>query len=137
MRPIERDRLAPSLKAARATLSHTAATEAWERGRTLSLDEAVEVALQLLRSQGLDTKGLSRNRRGIAVARQGERPSGLSPREVEVLRLLAGGKTSKQIATELVTSVHTVNNQIASIYAKIGARGKADAVAFAIRSGLA
>ena len=61
----------------------------------------------------------------------------MSPRELEVLRLVAGGKTSKEIASELVTSVHTVNNQVASIYAKLGARGKADAVSFAVRAGIA
>lgn len=128
MRPVERDRLAPFLAQARASLSPAAAAEAWERGRTLALDEAVGVALQLLQSQ---------SRRDAAMSGQVDRPSGLSPREVEVLRLLAGGKTSKQIAAELLTSVHTVNNQIASIYAKIGASGKADAVAYAIRNDLA
>jgi DNA-binding CsgD family transcriptional regulator len=60
----------------------------------------------------------------------------MSPRDLEVLRLLASGRTSKEIATELVASVHTVNNQIETIYAKIGARGKAGAVSFALRSGL-
>jgi non-specific serine/threonine protein kinase len=136
MRPVEHDRLAPFLAAARATLSHAAAAEAWQRGLTVSLHQAVDVALQMLRSPDTDANGLPGSRRGTATTQQVERPSGLSPREVEVLRLLAGGKTSKQIAAELVTSMHTVNNQIASIYAKIGARGKADAVAFAIRSGL-
>jgi predicted ATPase/DNA-binding CsgD family transcriptional regulator len=128
MRPVEHDRLAPFLAEARASLSDIAGAEAWELGRTLALDQAVELALQLLQSQ---------NRAATATARHVERPSGLSRREIEVLRLLAGGKTSKQIAAELVTSVHTVNNQISSIYAKIGASGKAEAVAFAIRSGLA
>jgi DNA-binding CsgD family transcriptional regulator len=128
MRPVERDRLAPFVTEARASLSQAAAAEAWERGRTLRLDAAIELALQLLQSQ---------NKGGFATIRQLERPSALSPREAEVLRLLATGKTSKQIAAELTTSVHTVNNQIASIYAKIGASGKAEAVAFAIRRGLA
>ena len=128
MRPVERDRLAPFLAEARAGLSYADATKAWEHGRTLPLEGAVEIALQVLQSQ---------NQRATAMTRKIERPSGLSPREIEVLRLLTRGMTSKQIAAELVTSVHTVNNQIASIYAKIGANGKADAIAFAIRSGLA
>ena len=119
-------------------MSNAAAVEAWQHGRTLTLDEAVEAALQLLHSLGeMDANGPPGNRGRTATTGQVARPSGLSRRELEVLRLLAGGKTSKQIAAELVTSVHTVNNQIASIYAKIGATGKTDAVAFAIRTGLA
>lgn len=64
-------------------------------------------------------------------------PDGLTAREVEVLRLLAEGKTNKEIAAALVVSVPTVQRHIANIYAKIDARGRADATAYAIRRGLA
>jgi len=64
-------------------------------------------------------------------------PDGLTSREVEVLRLLAEGKTNKEIAAALVVSVPTVQRHIANIYGKIGARGRADATAYAIRHGLA
>ncbi len=63
-------------------------------------------------------------------------PDRLTPREAEVLRLLAGGLTSKQIAAELVVAVHTVHRHIANLYGKIGARGRADATAYALRQGL-
>jgi DNA-binding CsgD family transcriptional regulator len=63
--------------------------------------------------------------------------SGLTPRETEVLRLLAGGRTNKEIAAELVISVHTVERHVATIYRKIGARNRMDATAFAHTSGLA
>ena len=63
-------------------------------------------------------------------------PAGLSAREVEVLRLLAGGHTSKEIAAQLVLSVHTIERHIANLYAKIGARRRAEATAFALRHGL-
>ena len=63
--------------------------------------------------------------------------SGLTPRETEVLRLLAGGQTNKEIAAELVISVHTVERHLATIYRKIGARNRSDATAFAHTSGLA
>jgi DNA-binding NarL/FixJ family response regulator len=56
---------------------------------------------------------------------------------VEVLRLLAEGKTNKEIAAALVVSVPTVQRHIANIYGKIGARGRADATAYTIRRGLA
>ena len=66
------------------------------------------------------------------------RPSdGLSRRELEVLRLVAAGETNAQIARRLGLSTHTVERHVANLYRKIGARGRADATAFAFRSGLA
>jgi ATP/maltotriose-dependent transcriptional regulator MalT len=61
----------------------------------------------------------------------------LTPREVEVLRLLAGGASNQEIAATLVISVHTVERHLANIYAKIGARRRADATRYALRHGLA
>jgi DNA-binding NarL/FixJ family response regulator len=51
---------------------------------------------------------------------------------VEVLRLIAQGKTNHEIAQELVLSERTVQRHIADIYLKIGARNRADATAFAL-----
>jgi len=63
-------------------------------------------------------------------------PDGLTAREVEVLRRLAGGKTNGEIAEELYVSVRTVERHIANIYAKIGTRGRANATAYALTCGL-
>jgi pimeloyl-ACP methyl ester carboxylesterase/DNA-binding CsgD family transcriptional regulator len=60
----------------------------------------------------------------------------LTPREIEVLRLIAAGRTNREISNELVLSMRTVARHITNIYGKIGARGKADATAYAIRHGL-
>ena len=57
---------------------------------------------------------------------------GLTKREVEVLRLVASGSTNNEIADDLVLSVRTVERHIGNIYAKIGARGRADATAYAL-----
>jgi pimeloyl-ACP methyl ester carboxylesterase/DNA-binding CsgD family transcriptional regulator len=67
----------------------------------------------------------------------GPLPEGISPREIDVLRLIAGGRTNQQIAAELVLSVRTVERHISNLYTKIGARGRADATAFALRTGIA
>ncbi|MCC6179762.1 MAG: hypothetical protein IT305_30995 [Chloroflexi bacterium] len=64
-------------------------------------------------------------------------PAGLTAREVEVLRLIAAGATSKEIAQRLVISIHTVERHITHTYQKIGARGRADATAYALQHGLA
>ena len=63
-------------------------------------------------------------------------PQGLTEREVEVLRRLAGGKTNSEIAEELHVSVRTVERHVANIYAKIGARGRANATAYALTHNL-
>jgi DNA-binding NarL/FixJ family response regulator len=64
-------------------------------------------------------------------------PAGLSSREVEVLRLVAKGKSNRQIAEQLVLSEKTVANHLARIFARTGTDNRAAAAAFAIRAGIA
>ncbi len=64
-------------------------------------------------------------------------PSVLTPRETEVLRLIASGRSSSEISNELSLSIRTVGRHITNLYAKIGARTRADATAYAIRQRLA
>jgi DNA-binding NarL/FixJ family response regulator len=61
----------------------------------------------------------------------------LTPRECEVLRMIAAGRTNKQISTELVLSERTVARHITNIYAKIGVQSKAQAAVYAKDNGLA
>ena len=78
---------------------------------------------------------------GTVTERQWPRPpadrNGLTPREREVLRLLAGGGTNAGIARDLDITEHTVERHVANLYRKIGARGRAEATAYAVRAGLA
>jgi DNA-binding NarL/FixJ family response regulator len=63
-------------------------------------------------------------------------PANLTPREIEVLCLLADGRSNQEICHELVLSVRTVERHISNIYGKIGAAGpaaRAAATAFAIQ----
>jgi len=60
-------------------------------------------------------------------------PSGLTPREVQVLRQVAAGSTNKEMASELGVAVSTVERHLVNLYNKIGARGRADAIAYALR----
>jgi LuxR family maltose regulon positive regulatory protein len=53
----------------------------------------------------------------------------LSPRELEVLRLLPTGLTAKELAEELIISVNTVRSHLKSIYAKLGVHSRHEAVA--------
>jgi DNA-binding CsgD family transcriptional regulator len=63
--------------------------------------------------------------------------AGLTAREVEVLRLVAGGRSNREAAAELAVSERTVERHLENLYRKIAARNRADAVAYALRRGLA
>ena len=63
-------------------------------------------------------------------------PSGLSDREVEVLRLVARGGTNKDVARALGISARTVQHHVAHIYTKIGVTSRAGAALFAAEHGL-
>jgi DNA-binding NarL/FixJ family response regulator len=60
----------------------------------------------------------------------------LTPREVEVLQLLASGLGNKEIASRLEISEHTVKFHVASIMGKLGASSRTEAVTLGIRHGL-
>jgi DNA-binding NarL/FixJ family response regulator len=63
-------------------------------------------------------------------------PIELTARELQVLRLLADGASNKSIARHLDITPHTAKFHVASIVAKLGAKGRTDAVAKAMRLGL-
>jgi DNA-binding NarL/FixJ family response regulator len=68
---------------------------------------------------------------------RGGLPGGLTPREAEVLTLIAEGLSNEQICSRLVVSQATVKTHINRIFAKIGARDRAQAVRYAYRNNLA
>jgi pimeloyl-ACP methyl ester carboxylesterase/DNA-binding CsgD family transcriptional regulator len=70
------------------------------------------------------------------AASDAARQAGLSAREVEVLSLVAAGRSNQQIASELVLSVNTVIRHVSNIYAKTGVANRAQATAFAKDHGL-
>src|SRR3979411_1042623 len=73
------------------------------------------------------------------ITRAGERIEELellTPRELEVLKLIAEGHSSKEIATTLVLSIKTVESHRANILNKLGMRDRVDLTRYAIRRGL-
>ena len=66
-----------------------------------------------------------------------ELPDELTPREAEVLALIAEGLTNSEIAERLVVSAATVKSHVNHIFAKIGARDRAQAVVYAYANGIA
>jgi DNA-binding CsgD family transcriptional regulator len=63
-------------------------------------------------------------------------PEPLTPRELEILGLLAAGDSNKTIAARLSISVHTVKFHISSILAKLGVASRTEAVALGLRLGI-
>lgn len=67
---------------------------------------------------------------------KGERASGLTAREVEILRLIVSGKSNKEIAVDLGLSVNTVAVHRANIMESLGIHNTAELVVYAIKNGL-
>jgi non-specific serine/threonine protein kinase len=108
---------------ARRSLGQAAFEAAIATGRRLTLDEAVSVALAL--ADDLATE----------IARATCAPSDLdvlSPRERDVLRLLAAGKRNAEIADALFVSARTVSTHLTNIYAKLGVGSRSEAIALAL-----
>jgi DNA-binding CsgD family transcriptional regulator/tetratricopeptide (TPR) repeat protein len=63
-------------------------------------------------------------------------PDGLSPREVQIIRLLARGLSNREIGRELVISEHTAANHVRSILRKTGSANRTEAASYAFRRGL-
>jgi DNA-binding NarL/FixJ family response regulator len=83
----------------------------------------------------LKTLGVSRIPRG-PVPTTRVNPAGLTERQVQVVRLLAEGLTNAEIAERLVVSAATVKSHVNHIFAKIGARDRAQAVVYAYANGI-
>lgn len=72
-----------------------------------------------------------------ADTRSAADPNGLTRRELEVLRLLAEGKSDREIGNALFISPHTAGNHVSSILSKLGVHSRSAAAALAVRRGIA
>ncbi len=98
-------------------------TAAWAEGRAMTLE-------QVLTPQGQATLPGPLSAPSARMSPLG--PLGLTPREVEVLRLLARGLTNAQIAEKLVVSLLTVKAHLRSIYSKLGVTSRSAATRYAL-----
>ncbi|MBI5089027.1 MAG: adenylate/guanylate cyclase domain-containing protein [Actinobacteria bacterium] len=98
---------------------------------------ATGATFDLDRAAGYAREQIALVRREPAVAMRPSRPGGLSRREVEVLRLVAAGRTSSEIASELFISTRTAEHHIANSYTKIGVSNRAAATRWAFANGVA
>jgi DNA-binding NarL/FixJ family response regulator len=95
----------------------------------MSADETVAEALAV----EVDPSSPPRRRR---ETRADALPAGLTPAEVKVLRQLASGRTTREIAENLVVATSTVDRHLTHIYTKLAVRNRAAATSFAVQHGL-
>ncbi len=104
--------------------------------RAAALLEAAAADARQLGMRGVEERALVLQQELAARRRPPERVAGLSEREVQVLRLVAAGKTNQEIASALCRSPNTVAIHVRNILGKTQAANRAEAAAFAVRPGL-
>ncbi|MDQ4075260.1 MAG: tetratricopeptide repeat protein, partial [Chloroflexota bacterium] len=108
---------------------------AWSWPEQTGQDMTLDHALIALRGEGqLPTVPKPHD---VATPSQPPYPASLTPREVEVLRLVAQGLTDAQVAEELIISPRTVSTHLTSIYGKLQVNSRTAAARFAVEHGLA
>ena len=128
--PVERAAYERSVAATRAQLGEKPFAAAWARGRTMTPEQAL--AAQGRTSVPTATPIPPADTSAPPAKSPTTYPAGLTAREVEVLRLLAQGLTSAQIAEQLMIGVVTVNFHVRSIYSKLGVTSRSAATRYAI-----
>jgi predicted ATPase/DNA-binding CsgD family transcriptional regulator len=130
---IERTEYERSIATARTRLGEKDFAAAWEAGRAMTPEQAIT-------SQGnaiVTPLAAPSKTSSSTYPAASTYPAGLTAREVEVLRLVARGLTSGEIALELQISEKTVGHHLTHIFNKTSSENRAAAAAFAIRHGLA
>lgn len=111
----------------RTQLGEDAFTEAWNQGRAMTLEQLLDAQAMASFSRQLATEPSP-----PLPVQPATSPVTLTQREREVLRLLAEGLTSAQIAKRLVIGLVTVNSHVRSIYSKLGVNSRSAATRYAL-----
>jgi len=101
--------------------------------RAVGDKDAAQLELESARSTFIRLGARPDLQRAEELLRPAEVPGPLSAREIEVLRLVAAGKTNHAIATELFVSERTVHRHVSNIFDKLGVRSRAAAASYAIQ----
>jgi len=109
----------------RTKLAEPAFVAAWDEGRARPFADAVIDALALASSAGAQPHPVPH-----------EAASGLTQRELDVLRLLVEGHSDREIAEALFIGARTVQTHVANLFAKLGVNARTEAAAVAVRRGL-
>jgi DNA-binding NarL/FixJ family response regulator len=116
------------LRGLQSRLDASTFSTAWEAGRTVSAKEAVDEAREVISMVLTPCSTVS--------AKESTWSGGLTPRELDVLRLLVEGHSDRQIAEALFIGARTVQTHVANLFAKLGVNTRAEAAAVAVRRGI-
>lgn len=135
---IERASYEQAISHVRASLGERTFIATWTQGRTMTLEQALTAQARMGVSDPLPALQIRQTQlqQPTSVAQPSVAPTGLTAREVEVLRLLAQGLTSAQIAERLTVTPLTVNSHVRSIYSKLGVTTRSAATRYAIEQKL-
>jgi DNA-binding CsgD family transcriptional regulator/tetratricopeptide (TPR) repeat protein len=122
--PVERANYEGRVSAARSSIGKRIFSAYWAQGRTMTPEQALarqgKAVAPSVDAGSLSASNISAN------------PSGLTAREIEVLRWVARGLTDAQVAEHLVISPRTVTSHLSSIYNKLGVSSRSAATRFAV-----
>jgi non-specific serine/threonine protein kinase len=110
----------------RARLGEPAFAAAWSEGRSMPFEDAVADALAVAASVEEQS----------STVRHDVGTDGLTPRELDVLRLLVEGRSDREIGEALFIGTRTVQTHVANLFAKLGVNARAEAAAVAVRRGV-
>ncbi len=120
----------PAAVAARTALGEEAFAAAWSAGAALCVEDAVAEALAAVASAEPDVSSQE-------VPPEAAETIRLTPRERDVLRLLAEGRSDREIAAALSLSSRTIGWHVSHLLSKLGVESRTAAAAYALRHGLA
>jgi DNA-binding CsgD family transcriptional regulator/tetratricopeptide (TPR) repeat protein len=123
---------APTVEKVRTMLGEEAFAAAWAEGRALTLEQALSFAMSVPVTVPASSAIPSTGAGAPPQPHAGSHEYGLTPREVEVLRLVACGLTDAQVAEKLVISPRTVGKHLQSIYSKLYLHSRSAATRWAI-----
>jgi predicted ATPase/DNA-binding CsgD family transcriptional regulator len=125
--PVDQQARDRGLQLARKALGSDAFGAAWTAGRVLATEDAIAEA----------TTPIPLDRDAPRPADDPARGTGLTAREVEVVRLIAAGNSNQEIADDLSIGYRTATTHVSNILTKLGIESRTAVAAFAIRHGLA
>ncbi len=123
--PSERMMYERAIKDVHRHLGEREFAAAYERGRLMSPDQVLQEQVSITSLPPSPSTSVARK---MPISN----PAGLTPREVEVLRLVAQGMTNEQVANQLVISPRTVDTHLTSIYGKIDVSSRSAATRYAL-----
>jgi ATP/maltotriose-dependent transcriptional regulator MalT len=134
---VERAMTEQAVVEARGALGEEAWAAAFAAGRAMTLEEAIAEALGEDEGAADSAAEVTQPEpEATPLAPKHDHPNDLTPREVEVLRLVAAGLSNPQIAQQLVVSARTVEAHLRSIFSKLDVTSRTAAARFALEHGL-